>query len=191
MAIIITPEGKIDFPLNFLVEILDLLDRKLGEIGEECHESFDPDGEGLLEQCESITGLGFAACQTYITSVIGWYEVDRKHALALGPKHAGGRAVADLIDHASNLWKHLGEWPPPGVAHKGRDRISTALRTIGVAVDQDFPLSAVLWELSPHKSAQFKALTQALVAWREAVSASVPPPRGEGPPVPQRRTEHP
>ena len=181
-------ETVFDFHLNFLEDIVEALDAKLDEIADESDEWLDPDAMGILDRYESVVGLAFGACQTYMAAVLGCYVLphasslkDRKAAkgaaLRLGPKHAGGRAVADLVDNAANHWKHSEEWVDDGSPNAYRSKIRDAFSTVGIDLDSDagYPVSGVLYALAPGADkGRFAVVVRALVEWRETVYAASP-----------------
>ncbi len=81
----------------------------LGEWGtaEEC------DQFGNIDRAERITGLGFVACQAYITYVHHFTNMQKSNSLSFGPCHRTGKRIVDIINHAANYWKHHDECRPP------------------------------------------------------------------------------
>ena len=101
--------SDLDFHREFLESAVDLVDAQLDRIDLEVLESTDPDSFGVFDRAEYLTGLGFAACQTYLAATIG-RRVDHARALELGPMHVCGRPIAALVNAAANHWKHSPEW---------------------------------------------------------------------------------
>jgi hypothetical protein len=103
-----------DADLYFLKDILIMLDVKLLELDCKIQEtrknSRDPDALGLFDRGEYIIGMGFAACQRYMTSTFGSTIVEKEIALKIGPNHKNGESVAAIINAAANYWKHCDEW---------------------------------------------------------------------------------
>jgi hypothetical protein len=103
-----------DADLYFLKDILIMLDAKLLEldckIQEARRNSRDPDALGLFDRGEYIIGMGFAACQRYMTSTFCPIIVEKEIALRIGPNHENGESVATIINAAANYWKHCDEW---------------------------------------------------------------------------------
>jgi hypothetical protein len=100
----------IDFDLDFLQAAAVLVDTRLERLDKEAEASPDPDAFGIFDQVEYITGFGFVACQTYITAIASRRKLQKREALALGPKHRTGRSMAQLTNAAANHWKHSAEW---------------------------------------------------------------------------------
>lgn len=100
---------RVDYHFHYLEKILANFDGMLGELLVEARESDDPDGMGILDAIESITGLGFVACQNYLIARRqerrgkAWYE--------LGPQHESGLHIATIVNAGANYWKHHPEWP--------------------------------------------------------------------------------
>ena len=104
----------IDTDLVFLIEILEMLDLKLGQLNIDITEaiscSADPDSLGYFDRGEYIVGIGFCACQRYMSSTYGPIGIEKSKALQLGPNHEGGLSLATIINVAANYWKHIDEW---------------------------------------------------------------------------------
>jgi hypothetical protein len=103
-----------DADLYFLKDILLMLDTKLLELDCKIQEarknSVDPEGLGLFDKAEYIIGMGFAACQRYMTSTFGPIIFEKEIALKIGPNHVNGKSIATIINAAANYWKHRDEW---------------------------------------------------------------------------------
>jgi len=119
----------------FLKEVLELCDSHVQDI-----EKWDRDneGDGYYQKvicCE--VGLGFAACQQYITSVHSFWGIEKKTALQLGPHFKDKLTIAWVIDTAANCWKHQAEW-------LGRDKFESpakhtrdCIRQLSVSPDEE------------------------------------------------------
>lgn len=156
-----------DFDLEFLTEILQLLDAKLSVLSEDADQVEDPDMFGHLDRIEYVTGLGFAACQQYITAVMRAGK--KKFGLSLGPIHRTGDPVVTIVNAAANFWKHSAEWASladPKVEQR-REETRKPLRELGVDLQGSYPLSCVLAELVTPLPFGFEVLLPMLVAWRD------------------------
>lgn len=107
-------DGISDPDLYFLEDILIMLDAKLLEldckIQEARNDSLDPEGLGFFDKGEYIIGMGFAACQRYMTSTFGPIILEKEIALKIGPNHENGESIVTIINAAANYWKHSDEW---------------------------------------------------------------------------------
>jgi hypothetical protein len=161
-------DGKVvDYDLDLLVDVLEVLGKHLVLILQ--HSAVDPelaDQFGDFDRAEHVTGLAFAACQTYLTATCGHVGVSKDRALAVGPLHPSGRRVVSIINHVANYWKHKDEW---GLDRdKARqNRIAAAFDAIGFPVGAEYPLSGILTELCSPAEAAFSSLVPLLVAWRD------------------------
>src|SRR4051812_20574440 len=103
-------DGSIwDPDLDLLSDLVAVLDGHLEAVSAKCQGSF-ADELGCFDRMEHVVGLGFTACQTYLTATYGFIEVPKSTALLVGPRHRSGRSVAEVVNHAANYWKHNEEW---------------------------------------------------------------------------------
>lgn len=153
---------------NLASELIAILDGKLSEIIEKSTEVEDADQYGYFDSAEHLTGLGFVACQTYMTAVYGVLKVNKKRALSFGPMHESGRSIAQVIDAAANYWKHHNEWSLDKSSRR-REIIESAFGEVGFPVALEYPLSGVLTEASSPKFASFRAVFDKLEEWKRNV----------------------
>ena len=156
----------IQYDLELLKELVQLIDQQIGKICQLCSEVDDPDSLGYFDRAEHVTGLGFVACQTFISSVLGNLGVSKRVALAIGPSHSGGNTKAQIINYAANYWKHNNEWDQ-NKKDKRREIIEKAFESVGFPVNIDYPLSGVLTELSLPGEARFRSVLCALDVWKD------------------------
>ncbi|MGZ8410435.1 MAG: hypothetical protein ACXWVS_11055 [Hyphomicrobium sp.] len=120
-----------DADLYFLKDILIMLDAKLLELDCKIQEarknSIDPEGLGLFDKGEYIIGMGFAACQRYMTSTFGPMKVEKEDALKIGPNHENGESIATIINAAANYWKHCDEWRHVSFAREPESNMVVAI----------------------------------------------------------------
>ena len=154
----------IQIDLGLLKELVQLIDQQIGKICQLCSEVHDPDSLGYFDRGEHVTGLGFVACQTFMSSVCGNLGFNKKDALDIGPSHSSGNTKAQIINHAANYWKHNNEWDP-SKKDKRREDIEKAFESVGFSVDLDYPLSCVLAELSLPGEVRFQSVLGALEVW--------------------------
>lgn len=159
----------LDFDLDFLRDAAALIDARLEHLHTEAKESPDPDGQGIFDHTEYLVGLGFVVCQTYMTAVVSWSKINKRDALALGPKHRTGLSMAQLVNAAANHWKHSSEWsldaPKPQAA-----QTLEVISSLGVNTnDGSYPVANTLFQmLIPHQ-ARFANLIPFLTQWRDAL----------------------
>ena len=159
-----------DPDLDFLEKHISLIDAELQRIGESARSS--PEEwvkEVALEDAESLLGLGFAACQRYITATCGWQKVPKHKALKIGGAVAGGMSGASIINHAANYWKHHDEWAQAPTVQK--QRTLDAMRSID-ALDTEFPMMVVLATLT-ERTTLSPALDH-LIRWRDELRTKRP-----------------
>jgi hypothetical protein len=159
-----------DFDLDFLRQHLAVIDAQLANITEAARGCYDPDQFGMLAEFESVAGLGFVACQRYLSATTGWMKLRKDVALRAGPRHDSGLSVAEIINHAANFWKHEDEWSEHAPSPQ-QQRTQAAMQRIG-AIPSDYPLSCVLGEIAVG-DAKFESVTPSLEAWRDALRALV------------------
>jgi hypothetical protein len=165
-------DGIADFDLDLLSDVLAPLDKHLELICREFFEVPDPDASGHFERAEYVTGLGFVACQAYLTSTYSFLGVQKVKAIMIGPVHRSGRTAVSIINHAANYWKHRDEWILDSSDTK-RKRIAEVFEDVGFPVDTDYPLSGILTELVTPSAAAFAPLLLVLESWRDDLYKSV------------------
>lgn len=143
-----------------------LIDSHLDGIDRSAAVSEDPDAYGILDQLESIAGLGFAVCQTYMTAHISRSRASKPAALALGPRHRTGRTFAEVVNAAANFWKHSAEWDRTRQDRPAAETV-VSIQSLGIDTRDSYPLGNVLYELlRPHPS-RFAGLVPFLLHWRD------------------------
>jgi hypothetical protein len=156
-----------DPDLDMLAEVLLVLDRQLETILDGWQDAAEEaEALGYFDRVEHITGLGFVACQAYMTATYGYLNIPKGSALTAGPVHRTGQHIVQIINHAANYWKHRDEWHLDK-SPANQTRIRNAFDTIGFPVETDYPLSGVLTELASPDLAAFKPLVGQLVKWRD------------------------
>ena len=151
--------------LQQLAEILDerraQLDLQLAEVSEECpaHEHGD-----------DLAGLGFVACQRYMTEVAAQLGVPRTQALAMGPRTVSGDTVACLVNAAANAWKHEAEWREPLQEQQRRtaERLASNLPDNGWDYKYVNALHAITGD------SRFETVAHLLAQWRDDLRRLAP-----------------
>ena len=179
----------LDFPMNFLKEATGLVDKYIENLDERKENCPDPDSFGLYEDGEHITGLGFVACQYYITATYSFYKNYDYHnytekkpvALKRGPKHCTGSPFAELINACANYWKHHEEWQGVPEKQLRSDAAETikAMKSLGIKVAGGYyPLHNAFCKLLGSPPYRFNALLPLLKEWREAVRQAAKEAKG-------------
>jgi len=156
----------IHYDLELLKELVQLMDQQIEKICQLCSEVDDPDSLGYFDRAEHVTGLGFVACQTFISSVCGNLGIGKGNALAIGPSHSSGNTITQIVNHAANYWKHNNEWDQ-SKKDKRREIIEKAFESIGFPINLDYPLSGILTELSLPGQSRFQSVLGALEVWKD------------------------
>jgi len=131
---------------------VETIDKKLAEIIDRSNSVEDPDSLGYFDSAEHLTGLGFVACQAYMTAVYGVLRVEQLKALSYGPMHQRGKSIAQIVNDAANYWKHNNSWSLDK-SPRQRKRIENTFNEVGFPVGTEYPLteyplSGVLTELA-------------------------------------------
>jgi hypothetical protein len=155
-----------DPSLDYLKKHLFLIDAELQSVTEEAKGCDDPDALGVFEELESLLGLGFVACQQYLTRTSSWMKVKKRAALAVGPKHPTGFTIAQIINDAANFWKHEPEWPGDEMSNNQWRKTKLAIEKVIGGPPGDYPVSRVLAKLT-NGAVKFKPLLPRLAAWRD------------------------
>lgn len=67
-----------NFGLDYLKQATSLVDGNLDKLHLKIKESDMPDELGYFDEVEYITGFGFVACQTYITTIASNFSRKKK-----------------------------------------------------------------------------------------------------------------
>ena len=165
---ILTDGAKVwDLDLDDLEKHLSLVDAQLERLAADGRASGDPDGFGVFDDIDSLLGLGFVACQRYLTATCGWMKIPKHVALAVGPPHSSGMTTVQIINHAANYWKHRDEWVA-GQTSPRQQRTEAAMQAIH-ALDSDYPMMAALGEITA--GTKFKDTLRDLARWRDDLRA--------------------
>ena len=163
-----------DYNIDLLDHVLQVIDKQLEGIVLESTEIEDPDQFGYFDKAEHITGLGFVSCQWYIASTLGLLRMKKAQALLIGPLHRSGLSVVAIINHAANYWKHHGEWSINKETYNQR-RIVEAFNRVGFSIGTDYPLSGILTEIVVPHEIRFAPLMKLLEIWRDELLNTNPP----------------
>ena len=153
---------------NLVGELVATIDKKLYEIIDQASSVEDPDSLGYFDSAEHVTGLGFVACQAYMTAVYGILRVEQFKALSYGPMHQCGKSIAQIVNDAANYWKHNNAWSLDKNT-KRRERIENTFNDIGFPIGAEHPLSGVLTDLAFPDAASFGPILRKLEEWKSLV----------------------
>lgn len=156
----------IDIDLNALRKLLSVLDA--------AREGIDRALEGcsgespLMEDGDDLAGLGFVACQRYITIVISDLGIEKEAALDKGPRvESSGDTKVSVINAAANAWKHEPEWKDP--LREGQFKTLERLGGGAGNPKWQYKFANALCELSPDN--RFAGVIPALEKWRDVLRA--------------------
>lgn len=167
-------DGKpsIDYSLYVLKEIASVLDERLSEIERQIQSGAEADWFG--DTAEGLCGVGFVACQQYLTATASWVDVAKSTALGCGPIHPCGNTIASIVNHAANYWKHSDEWSHE-TSKSQQARTQDGLEAILADFENGYPLTVILARLVfPSKNWRFGELIPRLTDWRDDLHARFP-----------------
>lgn len=171
MFLVADGKPSIDYDLELLRELINLLDVRLDALEQQIQRCSDPDAFGLFDIAEGVCGLGFAACQQYLTATASGLGVEKSKALPCGPVHACGDTIVSIVNHAANYWKHGDEWAL-GKSEKQQGKTQDGLEAVLADFEHGYPLTVILARLlSPSEPWRFRLLLPFLIGWRDAVLA--------------------
>jgi hypothetical protein len=160
-------DGVVDFDLDLLVDLLQVVDRQIEKIEEEISRSPDPDALGQFERLDGVIGLGFVACQQYINATYAQLAKNKSEAMKAPPNHSSGRPVTEVINAAANYWKHHDEWPDPDPKRRHHEERTMAVIESIVPSTGDYVLGNILDELVRPDPLRFGHVILLLTQWRD------------------------
>jgi hypothetical protein len=126
----------------------------------------DPDTNGIIDQYEQFLGIGFAICQTFLSSV---HKGEMKGAVFLeGPFHSSGKTYAQITNACANYWKHNEEWDRSNLSKQAKGTISM-FDNLSVNVWGSYPLSEMFHALIGEKSSFIELLSH-LNSWANEIN---------------------
>ena len=165
-------DGVLDFDLDLLVDLLQVVDRQIEKNQDEISHTPDADGLGHFDRLEGVIGLGFVACQQYINATYPQLGVNKSEAIDRGPKHSSGRPVIKVINAAANFWKHHDEWPDPDPNRRYHEERTRAVIDSLTPSFADYVLGNVLHELVQPQPLRFAHVILLLSQWRDGFVAA-------------------
>ncbi len=154
----------LDVDLNSLTSFVNLIDDRIAAL-HDSPESF----ELVVDNLEYMTGLGFVACQGYLTATMGCVS-DKAALLACGPKHRTGESMATLVNACANFWKHCDEWPENKLS-PAQQRTADRVGCLGINRESSYPMATALGELVDPQRPRFAGLLDCLTRWRVELHA--------------------
>jgi hypothetical protein len=100
MFLVADGKPSIDYDLELLRELTNLLDARLEALDQQIQRCPDPDAFGLFDTAEGVCGLGFAACQQYLTATASGLGLEKSMALPCGPVHSCGDTIVSIVNHS-------------------------------------------------------------------------------------------
>jgi len=167
---------------NILKALVAAIDARLDKLDLDCEACPDAYGWGLLDIGEALCGMGFVACQQYITAVASDWRLSKQDALSCGPRHSCGARLVAIVNDAANAWKHSDEWSLSDSPSKQAKR---ALEGLGRIVSEDtnceYVLAEILSRLSePEQKGRFRNLLPLLSEWADDLRRKYPTPAHYG-----------
>ena len=155
------------YDLELLRDTLSMIDLQLEKLHRACHNDEMADQLGYFDRGEYVIGLGFVACQQFITSTLGRNAFERSQKLKIGPIRKAGLTVVEIVNHAANYWKHNDEW---GCEANPRARvIIETFEQLGCSLNLDYPLSCVLSVLIGPDDFRFNTIIIKLEEWADII----------------------
>ena len=147
---------------RFTKKLLIIIDAQVDEIIQASKIVPDPDAMGYFDEVEHTIGLGFVILQNFITA---FYSNSKAIALNKGPRYLSGVFIAVVINDAANYWKHHKEWSA-SKDQKHRERIEDTFKNMHCSINDNYPLSNILAELSDSPTASFIPLLNLMLEWQ-------------------------
>lgn len=178
---LVGPDGYFDFDLNLFWDVAAPLNAKVQALLA-CDDAELADMLDYGLTIEQLLGVALAAAQVYIASVSSYHGVSKERTLDLGPIHAAsGHAIARLVNHGANFWKHADEWNWDALTDRAKRVVGAFgdLDAIYADADADEPrsdLSLVRFvsNFTGSNSADLQDLRLLLEQWRTSVEKAFP-----------------
>lgn len=175
---VILQDGTIfDYDLDFLSPLLATFDAQLAKVRMDTAQNGDKDQFELLDRLDYLAGVGFTACQQYISATHISAGMGREDAFALGPRYRD-RTIIELVNAGANYWKHHEEWPFE--PEKRRRSTTSSLRGAGVDTDGAYVCSDLIDAMVGVVPEPFECLKQHLIQWRRDLIAATKDRNAEG-----------
>ncbi len=163
----------LDFDLDFLQSAVTLLDASLELLDKETEASPDPDQFGIFDELEYISGFGFVACQTYMTAIVSRFKIEKRKALALGPKYKTGRPIVQIVNAAANYWKHNPEWSLDAPTTQAKQTLEVISSLDLSPALGHYPVMNTLYKILVPNPTRFANLIPLLTQWRDSLPRQI------------------
>ena len=167
----IQPGEVMDQTIDSLEDVVGLFDSHLERLCEDIRTSPFPDASPEFDRADWFAGLGFVACQGYMTDVrtlVVCRPKDTATLLRLGPVLPSGQPFALVVSEAANHWKHRWE-----SEDRRTTRRANVLKNDGGT--GDYSCFFALVALCEPEQPRFGHLLPRLIEWRDAVWADSTP----------------
>ena len=176
MAFMVINSKIVDLDFRFLKDFLALLDSKIDEIEKRIKLSSCPDSDGLFDEGEYYTGLGFSAIQQYLACAYPQKNINKNTALNFGRKINEKTSVINIINATANYWKHQEEWGIKNIVEKDLLALEpNARRTIQLIQEvtpwDDYTCSNVVASLTQSNSFKLTPLIPIIEEWLNEMAA--------------------
>ena len=160
-----------DYDLLFLDPLLKAFDTQLRFVTKSIEEQYGLDRTEYLNQLDYLAGVGFTACQQYITAICRATNIAPREARKLPPAYNSDLTVVEVIHAGANYWKHHEEWTPEN-ADKRKETV-TMLTKAGADIEGAYICSDLIDSICGTGANPFSRLKQLLVEWRNnAINAA-------------------
>jgi hypothetical protein len=129
---------KSHFNLVYIKNVIEPIDIALDSYRDEIAKHSDPDTFGIIDQYEQFLGIGFAICQSFLSSV--HKGKNKGMVFVKGSTHSSGKSYAQITNACANYWKHNDEWVEANLSNQAKSTI-TIFSQLSVNVWESYPLS--------------------------------------------------
>lgn len=171
------PNESYDSDRYFLQMVLSHVDVFIREIKEWARSHGDPEADDFCFEMEYIIGIGFVACQRYLSSTCALFRIGFKEGCRLPPLVRDGISFADAINATANYWKHHDGWEDDSdiqhekhtkeTLHKQEKHTKETLHKLGCDPPYIFVAAKILGDLSGEILVE--SLLPRLMEWRKNV----------------------
>jgi len=157
---------------DLLSGLLSSFDEQYALLLQREHTCSSLDPSLWLEQTDYLAGLGFVACQQFISATHPLSELGRTKALHVGPRTSWGFPFAELANAAANHWKHSEEDELVSGGKKSK-RTRKTIEKSGIVVDDEpYVCRELLRKLSDDSEKPFSVLASLARDWLKAIAAA-------------------
>ena len=148
-----------------IINTIGPIDTALENYRSDISDHPDPDTFGLIDEYEQFLGIGFAICQTFLSSV---HKGNNKDTVFLeGPFHSSGKSYAQITNACANYWKHNDEWDKASLSNQAKGTVAV-FNHLSVDAWGSYPLSEMFYALVGEKGT-FRELLDRLNSWANEI----------------------